>query len=204
VDIFVMIFGIKPAINRWFASMRTNEERPASGGMTSVLLFVLASALFTDLIGIHALFGAFLAGIVIPSDGVFRDWLQVRIESFTSTFLLPIFFAFTGLRVHVELLNDPVSLCLCAGIILIATVGKLGGTSLMAYWTGMNWIESFRLGALMNTRGLMELIALNIGYELGILSARIFSMFVIMALATTLMTGPLLTISNIFERRHQP
>jgi len=199
--ILVMIFGVKPAINRWFASMGTRGEGPAWGGMTSVLLFVLASALFTDLIGIHALFGAFLAGIVIPGDGVFRDWIQVRIESFASAFLLPIFFAFTGLRVHVDLLYDPASLALCAGIVLVATVGKLGGTSLMAYWTGMNWLESLRLGILMNTRGLMELIALNIGYELGILSARIFSMFVIMALTTTLMTGPLLTISEALECR---
>jgi Kef-type K+ transport system membrane component KefB len=201
IFILVMILGIKPGIGRWFASAGARGEGSDQGGMTLVLLFVLASALFTDLIGIHALFGAFLAGVVIPGDGVFRNWIQVRIESFASSFLLPIFFAFTGLRTNVGLLNDFSSLALCAGIIVLATLGKLGGTSLMARWTGMSWLESFRLGALMNTRGLMELIALNLGYELGILSPRIFSMLVIMALTTTLMTGPLLTLSDVYERR---
>ena len=194
-----MLLGVKPAIAQWFASAGTNERGPKPGGMTWVLLFVLGSAFFTHLIGIHAMFGAFLAGVVFPSDGVFRNWIQIRIESFTSTFLLPIFFAFTGLSTNVRLLGDPTTLALCAAIILIATGGKLGGTFLMARWTGMDALASFRLGALMNTRGLMELIALNIGYELGILPVQIFSILVIMAITTTLMTGPLLTLADRFE-----
>jgi|GEM_PF-2828315 len=96
-----------------------------------------------------------------------------------------------GLRVNA---NEPLSRLLCLGIIAVATLGKLGGSSIAARWTGMSWSQSLQLGALMNTRGLMELIVLNMGYDLGILSPRIFTMMVIMALVTTMMTGPLLTL----------
>ena len=109
-----------------------------------------------------------------------------------------LFFAFTGLRTQIGLLDDLQGWLLCLVIIAVATLGKLGGSAVAARLTGMSWRESLQLGALMNTRGLMELIALNIGYDLGILSPRIFTMLVIMALATTMLTGPLLTL---FERR---
>jgi len=115
--------------------------------------------------------------------------------------LLPLFFAFTGLRTQIGLLNDVQGWLICALIILVATLGKLGGTAFTARFTGMTWKDSLQLGALMNTRGLMELIALNIGYDLGILSPRIFTMLVIMALTTTAMTGPLLTL---FGRLREP
>jgi Kef-type K+ transport system membrane component KefB len=108
--------------------------------------------------------------------------------------LLPLFFAFTGLRTQIGLLNDWQGWLICLGIIVVATFGKVGGSAFAARLTGMSWNESLQLGALMNTRGLMELIALNIGYDLGILPPRIFTMMVIMALATTMLTGPLLTL----------
>jgi len=157
-------------------------------------VFVFGSAFITDVIGIHALFGAFLAGVVMPSHGAFRNSLKERLEHFSSVFLLPLFFAFTGLRTQIGLLNDASGWMICAGLIVVATVGKLGGTTIAARMTGVNWLDSFSLGALMNTRGLIELIALNIGYDLGILSPRVFAMLVIMALVTTGMTGPLLTL----------
>src|SRR5437879_10801306 len=119
------------------------------------------SALATEVIGIHALFGAFLAGVVMPTRKGFRDYLVLRLGDFSSLFLLPLFFAFSGLRTHVGLLNDATSWLVCLAIISIATVGKLGGTAMSARLTGINWNDAFTLGSLMNTRGLVELVALN-------------------------------------------
>ena len=116
-------------------------------------------------------------------------------------FLLPLFFAFTGLRTQIGLLNDWQNWLVCAGVIAVAIGGKFGGSTLAARWTGMSWYDALSIGALMNTRGLMELIALNIGYDLGILSPRIFAMMVLMALATTFMAGPLLWLFEWWKRR---
>jgi Kef-type K+ transport system membrane component KefB len=116
-------------------------------------------------------------------------------------FLLPLFFAFTGLRTQIGLLDDASGWLVCAALIGIATVGKLGGAMVTSRLTGVNWLDSFALGALMNTRGLVELIALNVGYDLGIVSPRIFAMLVIMALVTTAMTGPLLSLSQALRTR---
>jgi Kef-type K+ transport system membrane component KefB len=168
--------------------------------VAGILAFVLSSALLTELIGIHALFGAFLAGVVVPSDSDFRLLLKEKLEAVISSALLPLFFVFTGLRTQISLLNDWASWLMCAGIIVVAIAGKLGGSMLMARWTGMTWRDSFSLGVLMNTRGLVELVVLNIGYDLGILSARIFAMMVLMALVTTFMTGPLLSLVKTGQR----
>ena len=129
----------------------------------------------------------------MPTAGGFRDKLVVRVENLSAVLLLPVFFAFTGLRTQIGLVNSAQDWFICLVIIGVATAGKLGGSALAARLTGMDWWESLQLGALMNTRGLMELIALNIGYDMGILSERIFTMLVIMALVTTIMTGPLVT-----------
>jgi Kef-type K+ transport system membrane component KefB len=137
----------------------------------------------------------------MPAHGELRDFLKVRVENFSAVFLLPLFFAFTGLRTQIGLLNGPNDWMICGGLILLATIGKLGGTMLTARLTGIDWIDSFALGALMNTRGLVELIALNIGYDLGILSLRIFAMLVLMALVTTCMTGPLVSFSDYLRSR---
>ncbi len=156
-----------------------------------VLGVPLLSALATEVIGIHALFGAFLAGVVMPADATFRRLLRERLETISSVLLMPLFFAFTGLRTQIGLLNDPSDWITCLAIIVVATVGKMGGTIVAARLTGLAWYESVALGALMNTRGLMELIALNVGYDLGILTPKVFTMMVLMALVTTAMTGPL-------------
>jgi Kef-type K+ transport system membrane component KefB len=158
----------------------------------------------TEAIGIHALFGAFLAGVVAPPQKEFRAALRERLEILVSVLLLPLFFAFTGLRTQVGLLSDGASWLVCAAVVAVAVAGKLGGGLLAARWTGMTWLDSFSIGALMNTRGLMELIVLNLGYDLGILSQKIFAILVLMALATTMMTGPLLQWVEARRRREAP
>lgn len=179
---------------------RLERQQRSKGLLAGILAFVLACAWFTESIGIHALFGAFLAGVVMPSAAGIRSFLKEKLEAFSSAALLPLFFAFTGLRTEIRLLNDRSAWLMCGGIIVVAVVGKLGGSMLMARWTRMSWRDSFSIGVLMNTRGLIELVVLNIGYDLGILSARIFVMMVIMALATTFMTGPLLSLLKLGNR----
>jgi Kef-type K+ transport system membrane component KefB len=176
-------------------------DRTSRGIVAHVLLIVFASALFTEIIGIHALFGAFLAGVIMPSHEGLRNFLRERLEPFSASFLLPLFFAFTGLRTQIGLLDDWQSWLMCIAIIGVAIAGKLGGSMMAASWTGMNWQQSFSIGVLMNTRGLIELIVLNLGYDLGILPPRIFGMMVLMALTTTLMTGPLLWLVQFLSNR---
>ena len=208
----VMLFWIKPRVPRWLARVAPTpifSPSPAAlkhghdaTVMAAVIVFLFACAFVTDMIGIHALFGSFLAGVAMPSHGEFRNSLRVRLEHFSSVFLLPLFFAFTGLRTQIGLLQEPAAWLICLALIAVATLGKLGGSMLAARMTGINWVDSFALGTLMNTRGLVELIALNIGYDLGILSPPIFTMLVLMALVTTGMTGPLLGLSDHLRARH--
>ena len=187
-----MMLLVRPQLARVIKDPDSQQHRRRL--IPLVLAFVLACALMTETIGIHALFGAFIAGVVMPPSTEFRIFLKDKLESFGSYALLPLFFAFTGLRMQVGLLNDWYGWLLCAVIILVAIAGKLGGSMLMSRWTGMSWPRSFSVGVLMNTRGLVELVVLNIGYDLGILSGRIFAMMVLMALVTTFMTGPLLSL----------
>ena len=181
-----------------------NPERIGDSGdkerMAAVLVVLLAAALATEMIGIHALFGAFIAGAIMPVGGTFRAALRARLESVNSVLLLPLFFAYTGLRTQIGLLDSVSSWAICLAIIVVATAGKLGGTVIAARWTGLSWRDSIALGALMNTRGLMELVALNLGYDLGILTPEMFAMMVLMALVTTAMTGPLLSLSLNWRR----
>lgn len=200
VFIAVMLAVVRPLLRRLFARNGW-ANAPGRTATAVVLLLLLASALMTEAIGIHALFGAFLAGVVMPREANLRAALTERLEELSSVLLLPVFFAFTGLRTQVGLLNDARGWMFCAVIILVATAGKLWGTLFAARLTGLGWIDSFALGALMNTRGLMELVALNIGYELEILSPRVFAMMVLMALATTFATGPLLSLADALRRR---
>ena len=199
VFIAVMILLVKPALVRWLGEERLAREEPSKGTLAAVVFVTVGAALTTEMIGIHALFGAFLAGAIMPKAAGFREKLGVRVENFSSVLLLPLFFAFTGLRTQIGLLNDWAGVLICVVIVLAASVGKIGASAVAARLTGFRWPEALQLGALMNTRGLMELIALNIGYDLGILSPRIFAMLVIMALVTTILTGPLLRLFG--ERR---
>jgi Kef-type K+ transport system membrane component KefB len=191
-----MIFLVRPQLRR-LVTQATGSHVHTRRLIAGVLAFVLVCALITETIGIHALFGAFVAGVVMPPSTDFRAFLRDRLDAFSAAALLPLFFVFTGLRTQITLLNDWQSWALCGVIILVAIAGKLGGSMLMSRFTGMSWSQSFSIGALMNTRGLVELVVLNIGYDLGILSGRIFAMMVLMALVTTFMTGPLLSLVNI-------
>lgn len=199
VFVSLMIFLVKPALAR-ITKAPMDAERQRRGLVAMILVFAFASALLTEIIGIHALFGAFLAGVIMPQNEGFRSVLKSKLETLSLVVLLPLFFAFTGLRMQITLLNDRQSWLLCGLIIIVAIVGKLGGSMFMARWTGMDWRDSFSLGVLMNTRGLVELIVLSIGYDLGILSGRVFAMMVLMALVTTFMTGPLLSLVKFGTR----
>jgi Kef-type K+ transport system membrane component KefB len=164
------------------------------------ILFVtlILSSYLTEVIGIHALFGAFMAGSIMPENAKFRSVFIEKIEDVALVLLLPLFFVFTGLRTQIGLLNDPELWKVTGYIILVAVVGKFAGSALAARVVGQNWKDSLTIGALMNTRGLMELVVLNIGYDLGVLGPEIFAMMVIMALLTTIMTGPALDVIGWF------
>jgi Kef-type K+ transport system membrane component KefB len=196
-----MLWWVKPRTTRWLGQGPLHDGAPASGVVAGAMVLLFASALATEVIGIHALFGAFLAGAVMPPWGEVRDFLKVRLEHFTSSFLLPLFFAYIGLRTHIGSLSGPGAWLVCGALILLATLGKLGGTMLAARLAGVAWIDAFALGALMNTRGLVELVALNVGYDLGILPAPMFTMLVVMALVTTGMTAPLLSLCDYLRSR---
>jgi Kef-type K+ transport system membrane component KefB len=193
-----MIYVVRPWVERTLGGQSGMAHR--KGLVAGTLVFAFASAWLTELIGIHALFGAFLAGVVAPPQKEFRAALRERLEVVVSVLLMPLFFAFTGLRTQIGLL-DGWSWLACLAVVAVAVAGKLGGGTMAARWTGMSWGDSFSIGALMNTRGLMELIVLNLGYDLGILSQKIFAIMVIMALLTTFMTGPLLEMVNARRRR---
>jgi K+:H+ antiporter len=195
-----MVLVVRPRAARLLS--RLPESQGGSVGLLAVIFtFIFASALCTEVIGIHALFGAFLAGVCMPPDSKLRQFLRSRLETFSTVLLLPLFFAFTGLRMQVGLLTGWESWAICAGLIVVAIAGKLGGGMMAARWTGMSWGDSFSLGTLLNARGLVELIVLNLGYDLGILSPRIFAMLVLMALVTTFMTGPLLHLRTVLGQR---
>ncbi|MFN0201940.1 MAG: cation:proton antiporter [Bacteroidia bacterium] len=166
-----------------------------------VFIILFISAYLTELLGIHALIGAFIAGVVLPENKDFRHILTGKIEDLSLILLLPLFFVYTGLRTQIGLINEPHLWAICGLIVCVAIIGKFGGSFLPAYWLGISWKESLMIGTLMNTRGLMELVVLNIGYELGILSPQLFAMMVLMALSTTFMTGPVLNLIDwIFDR----
>jgi Kef-type K+ transport system membrane component KefB len=197
-----MWFGVKPLLRRLPAARMAAGGQPAQNMVVAVLVVAFGAGLLTEVMGVHALFGAFMAGVVMPRESDFQLRVRERLESFSAAFLLPLFFAFTGLRTQIGLLNDWAGVGVCLGLVVVATLGKLGGSMLAARWSGMDWHDSFALGALMNTRGLVELIVLNIGFDLGILSPRVFTMMVVMALVTTCMTGPLLTLGAILRGKY--
>lgn len=165
-----------------------------------ILLLVFASAWLTEWLGIHALFGAFLAGAVMPKDSpAFVKALTERLEDLVVVLFLPLFFAFTGLRMNIAVVGGTEMWFYCGLIIIVAIVGKLVGSMLAARFTGMSWRESAAIGVLMNTRGLVQLVVLNIGLDIGVISPALFTMMVLMALVTTFMTTPLLAL--IYPRR---
>jgi Kef-type K+ transport system membrane component KefB len=156
-----------------------------------LLLVLMLSALVTELLGLHLLFGAFIAGAIMPRNRQFVAYLTGKFESLTVLLLLPLFFAYTGLRTGIGQVRGRDGWWLCGLIVAVAVAGKLGGTGVAARLGGLSWRDSLALGALMNTRGLMELVVLNIGLDIKVISPTLFSMMVVMAVATTMMTPPL-------------
>ena len=174
-------------VRRLEQSSRIGEQ-----SLTLLLVAVLLSALATEFIGVHAIFGAFLLGAIVPHDSAVARHVRDRIEDVVRVMLLPAFFAFTGLRTELGLLDGASDWVICAVIIAVATLGKFGGVALAGRVSGLPWRDASALGILMNTRGLVELIVLNIGLDLGVVTPRLFVMLVIMALVTTMMTAPVL------------
>ena len=177
---------------------------------STLALAFFPTAFFLNAVYTEALFLVLTAGAVWAARVRGNLWLAGIFGALAAAtrnlgvlLLVPLFFAFTGLRTEIGLLNDWTSWLACAGIIAVAVAGKLGGSMVAARFTGMSWGDSFALGALMNTRGLVELIVLNLGYDLKILSPRIFAMLVLMALVTTFMTGPLLHLRQVLGRRRE-
>jgi Kef-type K+ transport system membrane component KefB len=199
--VVLMLYVVKPFLKR-IGDLYGNKENVSKPLVAIFFLTLLISAYTTEIIGIHALFGAFMAGAIMPENMRFRNIFIEKVEDVSQIMLLPLFFVFTGLRTQIGLLDDPYMWEVCGLIILVAVTGKFIGSAITAKFVGQNWRDSLTIGALMNTRGLMELIVLNIGYDLGVLSKEIFSMMVIMALATTFMTGPALDlIGRIYNRK---
>lgn len=193
--ILVMMFLVKPFLKR-IGEIYKNSEVVNKSVFAFFLLVLIISAYITQLIGIHALFGAFLAGVIMPPLPSFRKLIVDKVEDVSLTLLLPLFFVYTGLRTEIGLLNTPYLWWVAFIFIVVAVVGKFIGSAFSAKVLGETWKDSLSIGILMNTRGLMELIVLNIGYEMGILPPPIFVMLVIMALVTTFMTTPILSLIN--------
>jgi Kef-type K+ transport system membrane component KefB len=171
--------------------------------MAFILLLVFLSAWVTEYLGIHALFGTFLMGVIMPKSQDFVRALSDKLEDMTVVLLLPLFFAFTGLRTNIGLVSGAEMWFYCALIMAVAIAGKFGGATLSARLTGMSWREAGAIGILMNTRGLMELVILNIGLEIGVITPPVFAMMVFMALVTTFMTTPLLELIYPAKFRHR-
>ena len=203
VYIAVMFLVVRPFLKK-VGEVYANREAINKTFVAFILLILIISSCLTEIIGIHALFGAFMAGVVMPSNLGFRKVMMEKVEDISLVFFLPLFFAFTGLRTEIGLINSPELWMVCLLLVTVAVVGKLGGCAIAARLVGESWKDSLTIGTLMNTRGLMELVALNIGYEMGVLPPSIFVILVIMALVTTFMTTPLLhLVEHIFVRREE-
>ena len=186
------MFGVaRPIVHRICQRQEVRGE-VSKAAIVAAFVGLLGSALLAEFIGVHALFGAFMLGAVIPHDSLFAKELLRRLEDIVVILLLPAFFAFTGMRTQIGLVSGLGNWLICAAIILVACAGKFGGSTLAARLSGLGWRDSACLGVLMNTRGLMELIVLNIGLDLKVISPTLFTMMVIMAVVTTLATSPIL------------
>jgi Kef-type K+ transport system membrane component KefB len=196
----IMLYLVRPLLKK-LGSVYASKENLNKTAIAFMFIVLLVSSYVAEIIGIHALFGAFLAGVIIPENLNVKKKLIEKIEDVSIVLLLPLFFVLTGLRTQIGLLNEGNLWAICGLIILVAVAGKFFGSAVTAKFVGLSWKDSLSIGALMNTRGLMELIVLNIGYDLGILSPEVFAMMVLMALATTFMTGPSLDLINYFSKK---
>jgi Kef-type K+ transport system membrane component KefB len=195
--IVVMLLIIRPFLHR-VGDIYNRKEGISKPVVALFILTLLLSSYVTEIIGIHAIFGAFVAGTIMPPNINFRKILIEKIEDLATILLLPIFFVITGLRMEIGLLNSLHLWEITGWIIIIAVAGKFGGSALSLKFVGQPWRESLIIGALMNTRGLMQIVVLSIGYEMGVLTPGIFTIMILMAIVTTIMTGPALNIIDRF------
>jgi Kef-type K+ transport system membrane component KefB len=187
-----LIFLAGPVLRRFARRSVANGEPLTVNSMATMLVVLLVCAWVTSWIGIFAIFGAFLLGAVLSSETAFRAQVQRQLSAFVTAFFLPIFFTYTGLRTHIQSL-DSLELWLLFAVVLAAAIGgKWIGCAAAARWTGFSPRESMCFGILMNTRALMELVVINVGYDLGVIPSSVFCMLVLMALITTVMTTPML------------
>jgi Kef-type K+ transport system membrane component KefB len=197
--LFVMIAGVRP-LGRALSErlvLREPSTAPSRIAFALILAAILISAAATDAIGVHPLFGAFLAGVCLPRIPSWQATLRARLDTVVSSLLLPLFFALTGMRTRLDLLAGPRIWLWTIAVLLLAVAGKMGGAFLAARLTGQPTRYALALGALLNTRGLVELVVLNIAYQAHVFSATLFTMLVVMALITTMMTTPLLHLLGI-------
>lgn len=195
VYVLIMLKMVRPFLEK-LSTVYDKKEKRRTPIIALFFILLIISSYVTSVIGIHALFGAFMAGVIMPSSFSFRKIIIDKIEDVSIILLLPLFFVITGLRTQIGLINEGYLWITFGWILLVAVAGKFGGSALAARMVGQSWKDSFSIGVLMNTRGLMQLIVLNIGYDLGILTPEIFAMMVLMALVTTFMTGPALDLIN--------
>lgn len=201
--VFLMLNVVRPFLAR-VGELKNSRQSLSKSVVAIFLLTLIISAYTTEIIGIHALFGAFMAGAIMPDNTKFRSIIIDKVEDLSVIVLLPLFFVFTGLRTKIGLIDSPEMWKITGLIIVVAVAGKFLGSAIAAKFVGQSWRDSLTIGALMNTRGLMELIVLNIGKDLGVLDDRIFAILVIMALVTTFMTGPALDLINfIFKTKDE-
>ncbi len=195
----MMIFVVRPLLAR-LARRIAGTDGLTQDIVAGCVVLLIVSSWTAALIGIHPLFGAFLFGVMLPKEGGLASALADKLEGLVTIVFLPLFFAYSGLRTHIGLLDSTEELVTCAVVVVIACISKLGATAFAARVAGLPWRESGAVGVLMNARGLMELIVLNVGLDLGLLTPELFTMMVIMALVTTVGTSPALQLLYSNER----
>ena len=203
IYIALMLFVVRPIVRKLVISQRDASKSDMT--IAALLVCMLASSWATEWLGIHALFGAFCAGAIVPKENGFTEDIAKRLQLPVVVLLIPLFFAFTGLRTSIGLISSPDMILYCALVFLVAIAGKFGGSTIAARIIGQPWRDAASIGILMNTRGLVELVILNIGLEIGVLTRPLFTIMVLMAVGTTLMTTPILSlISPHYEKEDLP
>ncbi|HEU4713529.1 MAG TPA: cation:proton antiporter [Pyrinomonadaceae bacterium] len=195
----VMLYVLRPLLRRVVAQQ--GDAKKNDKLIAVLLVCMLASSWATEWLGIHALFGAFFAGVIVPKENGFTEDVRKRLQLPVVVLLIPLFFAFTGLRTSIGLINGSEMILYCVLVFVVAVAGKFGGSMIAARVMGTPWREAASIGVLMNTRGLIELVILNIGLDIGVLTRPLFSIMVLMAVGTTLMTTPVL---SLITPEHEP
>ena len=190
--LFVILAG-RPLLRRWTArTLRTGAGELSLSALAFLLILILTSAVITNIIGLFSIFGAFIVGAILYDQHEFREAVMRRLRDFVTVFFLPVFFTYTGLRTDIGTMRGGLMWALCGLVLAAAIAGKIGGCTTVARLNGLSWKEAWSVGVLMNTRALMELIAVNLGHDMGVIPKSVFFMLVLMAVVTTYMTSPLI------------